>query len=89
MLTVGPKGQRGFADAVEDLDSVPASPQLFSVILAQSDLAISEQALGTECSVLLPSDPGAVDHSATFFMSLYIRRRWRSATGSCSSLSSA
>lgn len=82
-MTVGPKGQRGFADAVEDLDSVPASPQLFSVILAQSDLAISEQALGTERSVLLPSNLGAVDHSAT------LRRRWRSATDSCLSLLSA
>ena len=45
---------------MEDLDSGSASPLLSSVILAQSDLAISEQSLETEDGVLLAANPVAV-----------------------------
>lgn len=51
---------RQLAGAVGDLDSVSVSPHLLSVILAQSRLAISEQSLGTEGGVPLPSNLVAI-----------------------------
>lgn len=45
---------------MEDLDLVSASLHLLSVILAQSDLPISEQSLETEHGALLPSNLVAV-----------------------------